>query len=242
MQSLLLPGALHAADRAMPESRIESARMALSEFKVTAGDNPAVAADIKYAEQHLDTAILHLKSGGKIFGGVTEAAESDIRHELGLVELSLKNGTVRLDQARSRSEAELLEKKISTVKSKLKVFDDFRAEIAVLTTKTEGCQAERKALQGRLDEAGNLREQLEALKKENARLVQQLQQASSCRDDVQQPASVTPAPLTRPQSLIILPGNSTPANSTTMAATSPAPSAGKELTATSADKQQTDGR
>jgi regulator of replication initiation timing len=157
---MLVPLAVPAAERAPSQARIEAARITLNDFKAKAVDSKAAATDIDEAAGHLDKAAAALKAGEKMFGGVSDEADLEVRHETNLADLVLKRGNSRLEQAKIGAESAVLAKKIDVVKAKVKIFDDFRAEIS--------------RLKGEVAASGKVGKELDTLKGEKNSLEEQV--------------------------------------------------------------------
>lgn len=194
-----------AADRAKSQGQIDAARTVLNEFKAKAGENKSVAADIAAAEQNLEKAAASLKAGEKMFGGLTDEAEADVRHQTALLDLNLKVAVSKLEKSRIEAESVVLGKKIDAVQAKVKIFDDFRAEIARLKSELAASEIGGKELDKLKREKGALEEQLAGVKKEkealetvkaeNLRLTGQLEKLQAEQKKLQAVPAAIPAPI-----------------------------------------------
>jgi len=194
-----------AADRAKSQGQIESARSALNEFKAKAGESKSVAADIAAAEQNLEKAAAALKAGEKMFGGLTDEAEADVRHQTALLDLNLKVAASKLEKSRIEAESVVLGKKIEAVQAKVKIFDDFRAEIARLKSELAASEKgskeldklkkEKSALEEQLAGLKREKEALESVKAENLHLTGQLEKLRAEQKKVQAVPIAIPAPV-----------------------------------------------
>jgi chromosome segregation ATPase len=200
---MCIPHTLYAADKSKSVAQIESARTALHDFKTRAGDSTVVAPDLEEAAKYLERAAAALKAGEKMFGGISDEAELDVRHETALVDLTLKLAASRLERARTEAESAALGKKIDTVKARLKIFDDFRAEIARLKEEVaangkiakelEALKGEKKILEEQITKLSALQGQLDAVKEENQKLTRQLEQSETARKEIPpQPIAAAP--------------------------------------------------
>jgi regulator of replication initiation timing len=126
------PSAGLSADREKSQARIDSARSSLNEFKSNAGESKTIDAEVKAAERNLEKASAAQKAGEKMFGGLSDEADADVRHETSLLDLNLKLAASKLEKSKIEAESAVLGKKIDVVQAKVKIFDDFRAEIARL--------------------------------------------------------------------------------------------------------------
>lgn len=167
---VLAPLAVPAAERAPSQARIEAARSSLNDFKVKAGDIKAATGDIDEAAGHIDKAAAALKAGEKMFGGISDESELDVRHETALADLALKRGTSRLEQAKITAESAALAKKIDAVKAKVKIFDDFRTEIARLKKDAAANEKAQKVIDKLKEEKNTLEEQVARLTADKEKL------------------------------------------------------------------------
>jgi len=198
------PGS-QAADRVKSQGHIDSARSALNEFKAKVGENKLIAADVSAAEQNLEKAAVAQKAGERMFGGITDEAEADVRHQTALLDLNLKVAASKLEKVRIEAESAVLGKKIDTVQAKVKIFDDFRAEITRLKSELaasemrakelEKLKKEKSALEEQLVGVKKEKEALEAVKAENLRLTGQLEKLQAEQKKLQAVPAAIPAPI-----------------------------------------------
>jgi hypothetical protein len=175
----------------------------LNDFKTRAADSKVVAADLDAAGKYLERAAAVLKAGEKMFGGISDEAELDVRHETAMLELTLKLAASKLERARTEAESAALGKKIDTVKARLKIFEDFRAEIARLKEEAaangkaakelDKLKTEKVALEEQITKLSALKGQLEAVKEENLKLTRQLEKFEAGRKETPpQPIAAEP--------------------------------------------------
>jgi len=221
-----------AADRAKSQGQIDSARSALNDFKAKAGENKIVAADIAAAEQNLEKAAAALKGGEKMFGGLTDEAEANVRHQTALLDLNLKVAVSKLEKSRIEAESTVLGKKIAVVQAKVKIFDDFRAEIArlksELSTSEKACREldtlkkDKSALEEQVARLTRDKEQLDTVKAENLRLSSQLDKLQAEQKKLLTVPAALPSPApVKPESI-------TPVKKTDPALPKAAPKAAEE--------------
>jgi hypothetical protein len=205
---LLVSSDIHAADRAKSQAQIDSGRTALSDFKAKAGESKIITDELNAAERNLEKAASAQKAGEKMFGGLTDEAEADVRHEMTILDLNLKLAASKLEKSRIGAESAVLGKKIETVQAKVKIFDDFRAEIARLKSELAATEKGGKELEKLKKEKGSMEEQvldlkkgvkqLETLKAENLKLTSQLEKLQSEQKKLQADPVVVPVPETVP--------------------------------------------
>ncbi|MBT0663865.1 hypothetical protein KI809_06075 [Geobacter pelophilus] len=175
-----------AADREGSRLLIEKSQTAVEQMREKAGANKAATADLDTALRYLDKASVALKQGEKMFGGLADEAEQEIRHQATLVELTLKLADSRLERAKTEAELAVLHKKADAVKAKVKVFDDLRGEIARLKDdlakndkvgkELAALKAERDALAAQVKQLNTDQELREKLQAENETLKKALGQ------------------------------------------------------------------
>jgi hypothetical protein len=204
---ILTPHTTPAAERSKSQAQIETAQSALNDFKARAGvDAKLVSTDLENAAGYLAKAAAALKAGEKMFGGLADEAEQDVNHETAMLDVTLKLAATKLERTKIGAELNVLGKKVDAVKAKLKVFDDFRAEIARLkgelatnektVKELETLKAEKGALEAQIVKLSTEKRQLDALKEENLRLSRKLEKFEAGQQSIQVqplPKAATPA-------------------------------------------------
>lgn len=205
---ILTPHTTYAAERGKSQAQIETAQAALNDFKTKAGaDASLVSSELESAARYLEKAAAALKGGEKMFGGLSDEAEQDVNHETAMLEVTLKLAATKLERTKIGAELTLLGKKVDAIKAKLKIFDDFRAEIARLKAELatnekvvkerEALKAEKSALEAQIAKLSAEMTQLEALKEENLRLNRKLENIEVTQQSIQvqpRPKAAAPAP------------------------------------------------
>ncbi len=182
----------NAADREKSRAQIETARAALEELKTNAGENKTASADLAAAAKYLDRASIALKQGEKMFGGISDEAEQEIRHQTSMVDLTLKLAASKIERSKIEAELAALSNKTETVRARVKIFDDFRAEIARLKgelankekagKELAALKAEKTSLAAQLEKLTTEKELLEKVKEENEALKKRMSQLKGEND------------------------------------------------------------
>jgi len=203
---LMTPHVLRAADRSKSQAQIETAQTALNDFKArAAADATFASSELESAVRYLEKAAAALKAGEKMFGGLSDEAEQDVKHETEMLDVTLKLAATKIERAKIEAESKTLGKKVDAVKAKLKIFDDFRAEIARLkgelatnekaVKEVEALKAEKGALEAQITKLSTEKGQLDTLKEENLNLTRKLEKFEAVQKSVQpSPKAAVPEP------------------------------------------------
>jgi DNA repair exonuclease SbcCD ATPase subunit len=215
----------NAADRNKSLAQIETIKAAMDQVKTIVGENKIASSDLDTAAKHLDKASAALKEGEKMFGGISDEAEQEIRHQTSMADLTLKLATSRIERSKIESDLATLSKKTETVKAKVKIFDDLRAEIArlkgeiannekavkelaalnaekaSLAAQVQKLTAETELLDKVKSEKESLQKSFNQLKEENNSLTRQLEKIESTRKSAQ-PKAFETVPPPKPASLL----------------------------------------
>jgi Rad3-related DNA helicase len=159
-----------AADRDKSLAQIETAKNAIEQLKTKIGDNKIITPELDSATKYLEKALISLKEGEKIFGGVSDEAEQEIRHQTSMVDLSLKLAASKLERSKIEPELAEITRKTSAVKARVKIFDDFKSEITRLKKELADNDKAAKELAALIAEKDNLAAQLDKLKVEKGLL------------------------------------------------------------------------
>lgn len=166
--------------------RLEATAAAIDLLEPKAKAIPEAASDIGRARSHVKRAHEILDGGRQMFGlgGVKPEAEQDANHFLGLSDLSLATAASRIEKSRAAAELELLEKQLATVKGKIRIFEDRKAEFEKYKAEAAKYQAAAKeieALKAEREAQAKLladeRAALEKLKAQSAAQTKELEEA-----------------------------------------------------------------
>lgn len=209
----MVAGGAGAAEKNRSVSRIEVARAAVEGLAAKADSNKAVADDLQLARTALGKAEAAYAKSRKWLGllGIGHKkieAEQDISHYTGMVDLAVTLANSRLEKARIEEELAALSRQVTTVKAKVKVFDERRAELERLRADSARLEAMTKELvvvkadkvllasqvdllmaeRGQADKArlekGELTRKLDELKVDNSRLMEQLEKLTGERNSL----------------------------------------------------------
>jgi DNA repair exonuclease SbcCD ATPase subunit len=152
-----------AAEKNKAVVRLDMARTAIETMATKIGDNREAAADLELGRAAIKKGAETSENGRQLFGfgDIKPEAEHEIEIYAEIAELSVAAAASRLEKARATGELEVLDRNLSAVKAKIKIFDDRKSEL-------EKCKEEAARCQGAAGE-------IEALKAENNRLTAQLE-------------------------------------------------------------------
>lgn len=159
-----------AAEKSAILVKLDASRAAVEALAGKIGENREASADLEQARAFLKKAtdahekgrqLLGFNIGG--FGTLKPEAEEEIKGYLELSDLSLTTASSRLEKGRAAHELEALEKQLNTVKAKIKVFEDRKAELEKLKADAAKCAAAAKEVETLKSEKSALAAQLEKL-------------------------------------------------------------------------------
>lgn len=196
-----------AAEKSRSQAQIDSARVMIEGAAAKVGENKAASADLEQARALLKKAEAALEKGRALFGfgGVKPEAEQEIKHYTEMVELAISLAASRIEKTRAEAELGPLDKQMATVKARLKLFDDRKAELqrlkadaakyqtvakelealkadkALLASQLEMLLAERGQADKLKGEQSEMMRKLEELKADNSRLKEQVEKLQAER-------------------------------------------------------------
>jgi hypothetical protein len=152
-----------AAEKNKAVVQLDTARTAIETMAAKIGDNRDAAADLEMARWAIKKGADVSEKGRQLFGfgDIKPEAEHEIEIYAEIAGLSAAAAASRLEKARAAGELEVLDRNLSGIKAKIKIFEDRKAEL-------EKCKAEAARCQGTVGE-------IEVLKAENNRLTTQLE-------------------------------------------------------------------
>ena len=185
----LISAGVDAAETSKAKTLIDSAKVNIDAFAAKAGDSKAVADDLAQARTNLKKAEEIFAKGRQMFGlgDVKPEAEQDIKHYTAMAELSVSIAQTRLEAVRAETEAESLAKLLSAAKTKIKRYDDRKAEFEKLKGDAAKVQGIMKELEAIKADKAMLTTQMELLKSENAKLVEQMEKLRADRKKADSP-------------------------------------------------------
>lgn len=152
-----------AAEKNKAVVQLDAARTAIETMAAKIGDNRDAAADLEMARWAIKKGADVSENGRQLFGfgDIKPEAEHEIEIYAEIAGLSAAAAASRLEKARAAGELEVLDRNLSGIKAKIKIFEDRKSEL-------EKCKAEAARCQGTVGE-------IEVLKAENNRLTTQLE-------------------------------------------------------------------
>lgn len=168
-----------AAEKSKALVQLDAARAAVEALAGKIGDNKEAAVDLELARVAIKKGTDISDKGRQLFGfgDMKPESEKEIKNYAEIADLATVAAAARLEKARATSELEALDKQLTTVKAKIKIFEDRKAELekfkaeaakcrnsireletlkaenGLLSSKSEKQQAEIKALTAQLEEA-----------------------------------------------------------------------------------------
>lgn len=168
--------ALGADNKDRSVAMIEAARLNIASFKAKAGDGKAASTELGMVNGYLAKAEYALEKGKNFLGMVSEEAQQDIRHLTALTDIAIAIGNSKMERSRVEAEYALLSARLEKVKARVKVFDDYRAEIARLKAELARSSAASKELESLQAEKAYLQKQVEKLTAEKELVAKQLEE------------------------------------------------------------------
>lgn len=161
-----------AAEKSKLLIQIDAARTSIDAATPKVGDNKTAAGDLDQARTLLKQAEATYEKGRPLFGigDLKPEVEQNVRHLIGLSELAVQLADIHLATARSESELGAIEKQLASVKAKVKLFEDRKAEMERLKTEAAKYQTAVK--------------DMETLKAENDKLNAQLRTLTTERNEL----------------------------------------------------------
>lgn len=160
-----------AADKNRILSQLDAARATIEKVSGKVEGNKEAAADLDRARAALKDADENFKSGKTMFGfgEISPETEREIKLAVDIAELATATALSRLEYITTTAELDAIEKQFTAVKSKLKLFEDRKAELERLRLEVAACQKTGKELEAIKTEKAALMTQLEQLAAEKSR-------------------------------------------------------------------------
>ncbi|MBI5484897.1 MAG: hypothetical protein HY888_10605 [Deltaproteobacteria bacterium] len=159
-----------AAEKSAILLKLDASRAAVEALAGKIGENREAATDLEQARAFLKKAtdahekgrqLLGFSIGG--FGTLKPEAEEEIKGYLEMSELSVTTAASRLEKTRAANELETIEKQLTTVKAKVKVFEDRKAELEKLKADAAKCATAAREVETLKAEKISLAAQVEKL-------------------------------------------------------------------------------
>lgn len=164
-----------AAEKSKILAQIDASRAAVDALAGKAGENREAAAALEQARASLKKASDLYGKGRQVlginigFGDLKPEAEEEIKGYLGVADNAVATATSRLERARAATELEAIDKQLTIVKAKVKVFEERKAELEKLKAEAAKCQTASKELEALKAEKISLTMQVELLMAERSK-------------------------------------------------------------------------
>ena len=131
-----------AADKNKILIQLDAARSEVETVAGKAEGNKEAAADLTRARAALKYADESYNTGKSMFGfgDINPETEREIKLSFDIADVATTTALSRLEFVRATAELDAIEKQFSSVKSKLKLFEDRKAELARLRLEVAACQ------------------------------------------------------------------------------------------------------
>ncbi len=151
--------------------QLEAARTTVAAAAAKTEGNREAIADLDRARTALKNADESLKEGKSMFGfgEVTPEAEKEIKISVDAADIAAVTALSRVEFVRAAAELEIIEKQSATVKAKLKLFEDRKAELERLRRDAEACRKTSNELEVIKLEKATLASQIDQLNGERSR-------------------------------------------------------------------------
>lgn len=174
---LVAPTAVHADEKTKALSQIDAAKAAIEAFAKKTYDNRLVAGDIESARAVMKKGEQAFADGRAMFGlgDISVEAGRDVKHYTDMVDLYLTLGQTRIDKAKAAAELKHMNSQLDSIKAKVKVFDDRKAELEKLRASLAKFETMAKELAGVKAENARLTEKEAKLVAEQKSLTAELE-------------------------------------------------------------------
>ncbi len=151
--------------------RLEATRSAVIAAASKTEGNKEAAVDLERAATALKNADASLKEGTSMFGfgSMTPEAEKEVKISVDAADIAATTALSRVELVHATAELEELEKQFTTVKAKLKIFDDRKEELERLRREAEACRKISNELEVIKLEKATLAAQVDKLDEERSR-------------------------------------------------------------------------
>ena len=151
--------------------QLEAVRTAVATTSAKTEGNKEATADLERARAALKYADESLKEGKSMFGfgEIAPEAEKTIKISVEAADIATATALSRVEYVRATAELEVIEKQFTTVKAKLKLFEDRQAELERLRREAEVCRKTSNDLEIIKLEKATLASQVDQLTAERSR-------------------------------------------------------------------------
>ncbi|MDD5285087.1 MAG: hypothetical protein PHD54_04460 [Desulfuromonadaceae bacterium] len=192
------------AEKNKTVAKLDASRATVDAIAGKVGDNREALAALEKARSYLQKASdLQTRSrqlfGINIgFGGLKPEAEEEINNYLEIVDNVVATATSRLENARTSTELEIIDKQLASVKTRIKVYEDRKAELEKLKADAAKCQVISKELETLKLENSRFSSQIEKQLAEIKALTDRLEEAKKTASEPVKSDKNTPVTVTLP--------------------------------------------
>lgn len=165
-----------AADKDRSVVMIEAARLNIGNFKAKAGDSKIALPELNLANNYLGKAEYALEKGKNFLGTVSDEAQQEVRRLTALTDIAIATGNSKLERSRVEVEAASLAARLEKVRARVKVFEDYRSEIARLKSELAKSSGASKEMASLKEGNASLQKQVEKLTAERDLIAGQLEE------------------------------------------------------------------
>jgi hypothetical protein len=136
-----------AAEKNKTLIQLEATRSAVGTASGKIEGNKEAAEDLERARKALMNADESFKTGKSFFGDISPETEKEIKLSVDTADIATATALSRVELVRAAAEMEAIEKQVVSVKAKLKLFEDRKAELERLRLEVAVCQKTTKELE-----------------------------------------------------------------------------------------------
>ena len=168
-----------AAEKSKILVQLDASRAAVDALALKVGENREAAAALEQARTSLQKATDVYGKGRQMFGlgDLKPEAEAEVKGYLEISDIAVTTAASRLEKAQAVADLEVIDKQLESVKAKVKIFDDRKAELEKLKADVAKCQSTARELETMKAENFRLSVQIEKQLAEIKALTVQLDEA-----------------------------------------------------------------
>lgn len=161
----------YAAEKSKIQVQMDAARAAVDAMSLKTGENREASAALEQARASLQKAMDVYGKGRQMFGlgDLKPEAEEEVKSYLEITDIAVTTAASRLEKARAAAELAAIDKQLESVKAKIKVFEDRKAELEKLKAEAAKCQTAARELETLKAEKSQLATQIELLMAERGK-------------------------------------------------------------------------
>lgn len=203
---LLTAASAFAAEKSKILIQLDASRAAVDAVALKVGENREASAALEQARTSLQKATEVHDKGRQMFGlgDLKPEAEAEVKGYLETTDIAVATAVSRLEKTRAAAELEAIDKQLESVKAKVKLFDDRKAELEKLKADAAKCLSSAKELETLKAENSRLSGQVEKQLAEIKALTVQLEEAKKTAVKAAIP-DVKPVPVPPPAPVAEIP-------------------------------------